>query len=170
MAALAGSLFIGGLLASCGGRLEEVLDKLLDKSRLLSVTATPNPVPAPADGSSTPFALRVDFDSNNSLDVIRVLLENPAGSGNYVLIGQPDACQGGTAEACGNGSITIQCSSLSTSYGPSYRAVTCAGGADATTLAAETIRARVEIIGRRILGGYSSDEADDRLDFSLVVQ
>ena len=103
MAALAGSLFIGGLLASCGGRLEEVLDKLLDKSRLLSVTATPNPVPAPADGSSTPFALRVDFDSNNSLDVIRVLLENPAGSGNYVLIGQPDACQGGTAEACGNG-------------------------------------------------------------------
>jgi hypothetical protein len=168
--ALAASLSLLTLLTSCGGRLDDALDSLLNRSRLFSATATPNPVPQPIQGSSTPFTLQVSFESNNSIDVIRVSLENPAGSGNYVLIGRPDACSAAAGGSCGSASISIECLTYLTAFGTNYRAVTCAGGADATTVLAGNVNMKVEIIGRGVFGGYITAEADDKLTFGLGVQ
>jgi hypothetical protein len=169
-AALVASLVMLALLTSCGGRLDDALDSLLNRSRLFSATVTPNPVPQPMQGSSTPFVLRVNFESNNTIDVIRVSLENPAGSGNYVLIGRPDACSAAAGGSCGSAWIAIECLTYLTAFGSSYRAVTCGGGADATTVLAGNVKLKAEIIGRGVFGGYVTAEADDEITLSLGVQ
>jgi hypothetical protein len=168
--ALSGSLVVLTLLTSCGGKLDDALDRLLNRSRLFSATVTPNPVPKPGQALGTPFSLRVNFESNNTIDVIRVSLENPAGSGNFVLIGRPDACSAASGGSCGSATISIECLTYMTTYGANYRAVTCGGSADATTILAGNVNMKVEIIGRGILGGYITPEADDQLTLSLGVQ
>ena len=154
------------LLAGCPNSWDE----LLNKSRLNDVQVVPNPVPTPPQGGGSAFGIRVDFDSNNDSDVLRVLLRDPHDRGRFRMLGYPSPCPDTSSGGhCGIASYTFQCHSILSPYRAGERNVNCGAGAHSVDLPPGQHTLRVEIIQHLSLFQGFASEADDAVELTLTV-
>jgi hypothetical protein len=137
-------------------------DELLNHSQIHAIRVEPEPVPAPAPLGSTAFDVRVDFDSNTTLDVLRVWLRNPNDGGRFVEIGYWGTCSTSTT-TCGNATERVPCFSA---HSGTVRQLRCTGG-ESVNVAPGTHRLRVEIQSCGRISGCGPVHDSYELDFTL---
>ena len=159
---LLAALLAAAGVAGCG----KSLDELLDLSRITSLSATPNPVPAPSGpGASTAFTLNVGIDANSG-SAVQVYAANPAQGGRFDLVGAVQGCDNANP-SCGLRTLSIGCSSRSQPARAGQRYVSCPSGGVELPTGSHRVRVLITDCDRF---GSCKATPDDTAEFTLTIQ